>query len=277
LRAVAAHEFGHGFGINHSQYDLADISGKTFSGNWLNRPTMGTCTAGEEVGNMAVLSQDDVAAVMYTVDEEVLGSDEWRGVTANASLEQDLLYWIQSGGGSSTVGSGGAVGQKHLRWLGQNTSMLNTTRYAPLDQPIQGSEAAPRFRADSRVRQNLATDTGSIRLTLLVRGVKYEDGSGTSAPATTCGYPSNRDGTWEDLNNVTPTVFPWQTKQINCIPISTSWVRCETSELTPSPQFDSYDVQIQLRNSMRNAAGSNTWALADWARVTVVDDNDFTD
>lgn len=274
LRGVAAHEFGHAFALNHSQFDPADLSGKTSSGAWLREPSMGTCIAPASAAKLATLSQDDEAAVMYTVDVQQLGSDEWRGVSANSSFERDLTYWRRLGGGSATAEPGGHVGTKYVRWLGQNVSMSNTTRYIPLDQEggstlLGGSGIT--FRAESWIHWDQPTDTGAVRITFRIRGVNYEDLTGND-----CEYPDNRDGTWEDLNNVSANVSPWQAFINSCIPTVDAWIRCERSPYTPTDGFDAYDVEIRLRNERKDASGAPTFALADWARVTVIDANEFT-
>ncbi|MDX1659063.1 MAG: matrixin family metalloprotease [Nitriliruptorales bacterium] len=201
LHAVAAHEWGHAFGLGH--VGTLDVP----SGNG-GPPTMATCTS---ASSRASLSSDDEAAIT-SQNESVDGIFDT--ATANSSFEENeashIGWWKpQSLGEFFASSSGGGVDGSPwyaiMKGNGASNAAAYSDTYVTADNGLIG-------KARANYKKYSSGDYGSVKVTYKHQAYNH---SGSS-----CGK----------LNGLT-SISGWYATSKVCYPTST-WNYCTTSQLS---------------------------------------------
>ncbi len=272
LHGVATHEWGHGFGVNHSQDDSTDIDHASQSGEWLKRPSMSTCTIAVDGsrGNgswLKTIDQDDAAAHENAMDWDVTSA---RSVTANSSFENFAArqWWEKSSGVSEfSASSGGSAGFRHVQVKTPGDSRIfSTARYQPLDE--NESDDSPRFRSYVSVRRASNLHLGGAFYNVKVRGVRYHN-----IDSGRCQFPRDFDAEnkWNNLNDVF-THGGFVEHVFYCSPPAgyTSWHSCN-DDVEGRPSGEAWDVRILLKARFQDAAGGRVVGHVDHLRAAAYD------
>lgn len=235
MKAVGRHEMGHIVGGSHTGDD------DSFGGPVEAMATCLTATQRSQQG----MSQDDYGMVMH---KDTSLSPE--AIHANASFEQGTSWWGTSNAASfSTTTADASDGTTSARFRGNATSsyVYQTMNYA----------ASSGLSVDARtnIRKLAGTDTGSMSMNILKKGVTY-------GPEGTCDYPTNKD-----QNNRTAVDSSWVVVRVETCTPTTSWATCTEATTYTIPSRDAHDLRIAVYSSVKTSGGALATVGIDFARI----------
>lgn len=241
LQAVAAHEWGHAFGLSHpGENDLPFASEKP--------PTMATCVDVTSSAR-ATLSRDDEAAI--TAQNESTGGYET--ATANSSFEEDEVshkeWWsTQYVNSFLTSTSGGGVDGSS--WYANFKSSVGTTQGAIYSDMFVTATNGEAYQGRANYKKNSSSDSGTINVTMKTAVYKHDSAS--------CGGLDNT--TYES---------GYVSRSVTCVP-SNSWSYCTTSSFTLAGATGRvHRARIMVYNRMQSPldGGTNTYVKTDRDRT----------
>ena len=233
LRGVAAHEWGHAWGIGHSGKHDSHGGGT---------PTMSTCH-GNFTDN-AIIAQDDSAAIQHYQNR----SGHYGAATANPSFEEGWKWWgfRNSGNGHRWIRYGGQDNtRRYLRFRSANPAdrsyIFSTTRMARMTSPT-GSMAGSKVKARGNYRKVIRASTGTVLIQARVRAVEYSGGYDAKCQIVTGANDHPLLSGWVTLSTIGYPASRWRYSTTGHYTVPQSIGGVDTKGI---------DVRVYLHNRMR--------------------------
>lgn len=229
MEEVAAHEWGHAFGLGHVGTNDAWSGGP---------PTMSTCVVNR---SRETLSNDDEAAII--AQSEISGG--YHTYTANASFEENesshLEWWQTNSPYFVASSSGGGVDQSAYYAKFRNGSSSYNSTYVRNYTTLLWAHQAEWLKARVNYRKASSLDYGSVRVYMYARWRSYG---------------SNVYQSCSGLNSVL-SAGAWVNTNRTCYP-GTSWGYCTTPTMLQTNQTSTGRLETAVKvfnNMFRNIDG----------------------